>query len=427
MSLVSLESYPVDDQGGETLMKRFTVVAGSATLLVLVSSAGQAGTQIASRLQEVDPQARTAWEVTVPVDPGNPRPRYTVLADRVAVLARDGRTIHFHGLDGRSLREFSSKQRLGGINASPNGALLLAVSNLSEDEHFHQVLAPDGRLLWSATLGSPLRFSPSGNFLITDYDASDASQPPTVLAAETGKIVWQDEANPPYWDLAAAEDDTLAYYQPGRLTLVDLTSGRQRWQQAVPADPKHDVGRVRISLNGQTVVVETRVDVGTNDKPETRVTRVYDRGGRLSWERRAQPVAGQTNGGVVAAVSEDGAWLAVDDLDSFALLRASDGAATTRIPERHMCCVTAFTREVVVLDLGAKTRFLRLAPSGTLLADTTLDESLRFLRRFTPHSPGVSGPPGRYVSLLVRLTAGMLTVTELDFQPGRAAAPEEDR
>ena len=389
------------------------VAAFAASGVALLHSDGYAQKRL-TRLRDLDPQAQTRWEVSLPI---GPHARYTILRDRIVTLSEDRTAIRFHGLDGRLLREVPLKVQYSRIAASPRGDRLLASSSLGEDRHFESVLDADGKELWSATLNSTLSFAPSGSFLVTDFNPLASGQSPAAFRAETGQGAWTDASHPVYWNAAAAENDALAYYQRGLLQLIDLPTGALRWQKRIPADPHHDLGRVLISLNGQTIVVQSRVDV---DKEEKRLTQVYDAQGNLLWAKQGVPIPGRTNGGVVTRLSDDGGLLAVDDLQEFIILRATDGAATARIPERTECCVGAFTEEMLAFHQGVRTRILRLTGTGAIADDSTLEEPVRFLYRFAAGSPGAVGTARRYVPLVIQRTGQELTLSEIDFSIARS-------
>ena len=383
----------------------------AACLLGAVSSSVRG--QIPGRaLNEPKPEsaARTLWKAELAVPP---TARFTVLPDRVAVLAPAGDALQIHDTTGALIERVALPGPLDGIAASPRGDRLLGVLSIDEDRFRHTVLGIDGSLVWSRTVGSPLRFSPSGDFLLTRHDALDASQPPTAFRARDGEVAWTDDENPVYWSLDASADNRLAYYRPGLLRLIELPTGRSLWERTVPADEAHDFGEVILSLSGDTVVIRTRLEAEHGEK---RLTRVYDGSGGLLWERLSERGAGETEGRI-AAVSSDGSLLARLDPAGLSILNAADGRVVDRIEGRRLCCVTAFTDEMLALSRPRESRVYRLR-RGALQGAVRFSEPVRFVFRADAGSgPGIPAPGtgGRYLAIVGRPSASGISVAPLDF------------
>jgi outer membrane protein assembly factor BamB len=382
-------------------------------LLAVILAAGRdVSAQRLPALREVDPEARIESELAVPITESS---AFALLERGVAVLSADGRRVATYGGNGSLLWQAPAPEPLSGLAGAPGGGLVLGISAVDEDTYFHVLFAADGTVLWTRTLGSPLEFTPSGRFLVTTYDASDSSQPAAAFRAETGELVWTDSSNPSYWHLDASARDTLAYYRRDALQLVDLGSGRVLWTRVVDADPRHDAGKVLISLDGRTVVVQSRHEVASRRR---RRTEAYDASGDRLWHSVATPVPGVSNGGLVTGLSLDGSLIALADLDEFALVRASDGAKVAVLPERIPCCVAAFTPALLVLGQGGRTRLLHLDSQGRPASDRTLDDPLLF--RFEPGpGPTATGELGSYRAYAIERRGPTLHAARLDFDPTR--------
>jgi outer membrane protein assembly factor BamB len=388
------------------------LVVGLATVLAGTQAPAAAPqTSGAASLQKLDPQSWSEWELALPM---GPRGRAAVLEDRVAVLSETGGEIRLLALDGSAIGRVSPKSPLATLVPSPNGRYLLGRADLTEDDHYAVLMTKEGAELWSATLGSTLRFSSSGDFLLASWDAADSSQAPIALRSADGSIAWTDASNPSYWQLSAAADDTAAYYRRDELQLVDLRAGRVLWRRSVEADRRHDLGTVVLSRNGERVAVQYRVALET--QPEV-VTRVYRADGELEWERRATPVPDVTNGGALKAVSSDGMLVAVDDLDHFAILSGRDGRELSRLQEATVCCIAAFSSDLLALEEDGTTRLLSLGAEGAIGQDVRLEGTLDFSGVAEP-----IGPQAPFVALLKKRSATGLTLSKVHFDPRRPAS-----
>jgi outer membrane protein assembly factor BamB len=388
-------------------VQRFTsAVSVAGTLLAGVTAGAQ---ERVMRLQELDPRASTRWTVSLPVV-GRENP-HTLVEGGIAVLEDGGRTLRVYGFDGGVRQEVRSAVPSAGIAGSARGDRVLVWSYRGEDEALHRVHDAAGRELWSATLGSALAFSASGRFLLPTWDALDSSVRASAYRAEDGAPAWTGPAGPHYWQLASAENDTLAYYQPGQLELVDLPSGRARWQRRVPADADSDFGRLRMSRDGAAIVVQShQVASGTRRI----LTTAFDASGAELWQKQAEVVPGATNGGVLKAISSDGRLVALDDVDAFSILRVSDGTEVARLPRRSPWRILAFTEDMLAFDLGGRTRVLRLR-EGAITGDYTVEEPLEFFYRIEAEAGG------RYRSVAKKRATGRLELSEVDFRLDRAA------
>jgi outer membrane protein assembly factor BamB len=389
-------------------MRGSVLVPGMAVVLVMTHAEVQA--QRGARLQEVDPQARTRWSATLPISPED---AYTVIGDQVAALTRDGRSIRFYAATGDVVREAALPFPAADLAAAPSGTNLLATDSPSEDHHTFVILGSGGETLWSATLDSTLSFTPSGRFLVADFDALDSSQPPTAYRVESGEVVWTDSNRPYYWQAAAAQNDTLVYYRRGAIALIDLESGATLWEKSVPVDAVHGFPRVWISRNGKLVVLQALQSVETE---ETALTQAYDERGQLLWEKRVRSEPGTRKGATVRALSEDGALLALADAGDLALARASDGTEVARVVGRGVRSIVAFTRELAALKQASGTRLLRMAPTGAVVDDLALAESITVYRR--------AGETRRDLPILVERTGQGLRLSEVRLDVAGATSRE---
>jgi len=381
---------------------------------VTVAEAGPAAQQKAT-LDSMDPQAQVGWEATLPAESQVP---YAVLDDRIAVLTDEGKTIRFYALDGRSLGDVRFMTGVAGIDPSPRGDYLLATARPEEDEFVHTLLDRNGRQVWAVGLGSALSFSPSGNFLVTDFDLLNATEGPSAFHAATGRKAWA-RPGPSYWKLSVAENDILAFYDREFLRLVHLPTGRTLWEQRIDADANHDMGEVLASLDGTKFVVQSTHDVDSHEQTHTRV---FDGRGTLLW-RSVEPLASERPRRL-KAISTDGALLAMEGSADLALVRATDGQELSRLNGGGTCCISVFTTDMLVIDRAISTRILTLNDSG-IGSDSTLDEPVKFIYRAPTTVRGApateKGLAGAYSALVARWSANELVLRRIDdFRPSRS-------
>ena len=395
MFLVSQESHPVTMRS----LVRALVVVG----LALPAAARPQGGRTAPDERPAD--VRVLWEATVP---GGPQAQAMPLGDVIIVYSPVSRVIRVHGRDGRLQREFDLATPPSFVLSSPRGDALLATRAVGEGGYEHEILDAEGRSRWSAALPYPLEFSPSGSFLLGSFDELASRQRPTAYRVATGEKAWSDEEASGRWYLAAAADDTLACYEHERLRLIDLGSGRLLWQREIKAGFIGGVGRLLRSRNGRVIAVQ---NVEKNGGEERRVTRVWDDAGALLWERAVKPVPGATNGGVLTAVSDGGAWLALDDLDHLSVLLAADGQETWRLEDRKTCCIRAFTDTLLVQQRGARVRLFALDRKGKLAGERWLDLPVAFL-------PGLRSGEVGLMAVVVQRAQESLRVSEVALRFG---------
>jgi hypothetical protein len=367
-----------------------------------------------TRLRDLDPAAREEWRITAPVAPGE---HYCVLDGRVAVLTADGRRIRLYGRGGGLLGQASSEVPLAGLVSSPVGRHLLGLASFNEDEQYAAVYDVDGRLLWNVRLGSTLGFSPSGEYLLTDFDALDASQRPVVYDAATGRVVWTDDSRRSYWQLAVSASGRLAHYRTGQLETFDLRTGALLWKADVPADPDHDLGSLWISRDGRAVAVETLDAFGGH---EQRITQVFGAAGERMWERRVE--GGDGAPGAVKALSDDGRLLAVEDAKALRFLGTTDGQEIARLEPRPKGVISVFREGLVAINLLSKTRVVLLGQHG-IVGDYVLPDPLAFARpAATGASASIAASDRTLFPIAVRRVGGSLTASRSRFEPPDASA-----
>jgi hypothetical protein len=365
--------------------------------------------QGAPLLSDVAPAVRVDRLTLAPYDPSSSR-AHALLENGLAVLSRNGQTIRLYEESGALRGESTSEVPLDFLDSPASGEVFMGLRRLSEDEVVHVLFGLDGRPLWQRTLGSVLRFSPSGAFLYTTFDVIDSSQHPAVFDALSGEEVWSSVAVP-YWQMAVAANDTMAFYTPKELQLINLETGEAHWSRRVDGDSKHDLGSVTISLNGERIATRTHLDVESDWRVRLRVT---GRDGRTLWERTSRPVTDVTNGGTLQGFSDDGRLLAVRDIGSLSVLRSADGEVVSSLEEPRLCCITAFTRDLLVLrPIPGKTRFLRLADTGEIRNDSTLDVALKFIYKVEKQSAKGAVALGSYQALQTERSSGEIRLSHL--------------
>ena len=356
------------------------------------------------------PGLTTLWEATLPAERDA---EATLLEAGIAVHAPGSRLIRIYGREGRLRAQVRLEAAPTLLVASPRGDALLATLMVDEGRYRHAVLDAEGRSLWSATLPHDLEFSPSGGYLLASFDELSPRQRPAAFRVGTGETAWSDEAASGRWYLAAALDDTLACYEHRRLRLVDLASGRLLWESTIEAGFIGGVGRLLRSRRGGVIAVQNVETVGAEG--ERRVTRVWDDGGRLLWERAVVPVPGRTNGGLLTAVSDGGGWLVLDDLAHLSVLRATDGRELWRLEGRRSRRVRAFTDRALVYEQGGRIGIVDLDRTGSRVGERWLDQPLEFPPDAGPNRQGLR-------AMRVRREGDRLRVSRLLLAAGDSSA-----
>lgn len=336
-----------------------------------------------SSLEDLGNRVEKSWEVKIPVaSPNSERLEYAILKDGLAILSPDYESITCYGFDGQLKWQVPSviNSTNGGLQRTPNGDFFCHTIILNEDKFTCAVYNAKGQLLWHATYDSPLDVTPSGKYLVSNYDGLDGSMPLTVFDLPTGKQLWQTESHQKqgsgYWQAGVSVDDKLAFYNAGLLRLYDLSRGEIRWEKKLELEIRRALVKVFISRQGNVVAINYRIGTRENDK---RLTMIYDSAGQVLWERSEPISIGKNNGGIVFGISADGEYININNIGEFAIYEIRTQKKIFAITENAPGGIAIFSKNLIAFFPTERgTRLLVLNHDGTLRHDYELNEYVEF-------------------------------------------------
>lgn len=329
-----------------------------------------------SKLEDLGNTVEIQWQVNFQVRTYS-TDNYAVLKDGIAVYDPGKNSIIYKDFTAQLKWEKPALGKRNGLFASPNGEYLYAFTPLDEyGGGISAVWSSDGELLWQKNDSYYYNISPSGKFLISHY-SSLRPRPLNVLDIETGKALWEFEPAS-YWQAAVSENDWIIYYTYKSLQLYDLRVGNVIWEKSIDTEIQehHDSSKLHISENGKTVVLQAMFAANRNIE-----TYVFDSEGHILWKVSKQLVPGETNGGMVQAVSDDGKYIAMSDLQRFLLFSRNKPDPLWVLNERMTPqYIQTFTNGVLAFRSHPNntTRVMVLNNDGVIKQDYLFHERIEF-------------------------------------------------
>ncbi|NUO79271.1 PQQ-binding-like beta-propeller repeat protein [candidate division KSB1 bacterium] len=336
-----------------------------------------------SSLEDLGSRVEKLQEVKIPIaQSNNEKPEYSILKNGISVLSADYKSIECYSFDGQLRWQAQSviNSTNGGLQGTPNGDFFCHTIILNEDKFACAVYNAEGQLLWHATYDSPLDITPSGKYLVSNYDALDGSMPFMVFDLSTGKVIWQVEPQQKqghgYWQAGVSLDDKLIFYNAGSLRLYDLSSGEIRWVKKLELEVKRDLVKVFISRLGNVVAANYRSGTRGNEK---RSIVIYDSSGLVLWKKSESISIGKNNGGVVFGISAEGEFININNIGEFAVYDIRNQQKLFAITENAPGGIAVFSKRLIAFFPTEKgTRLLVLNHDGTLAHDYELKEYVEF-------------------------------------------------
>jgi len=336
-----------------------------------------------AKIEDLGSRVEKLWEVAIPIQPNKNHPTsiaYALLKTGIAVLSPDQKTISCYDYNSGQLIWQVPNSTNGGIYSTVNGEYLFSQAR-DEGGSEIAVYSSDGQQLWhSIQDGSFYRISPSGRYLITEYSFTTPGVL-KVLELSTGKKLWQlDEVS--WWQAEAVLNDRIAYYQRDKLKYFKLDNGELIWEKPVEFDPRSDFGQVHVSLQGNVIAYDNSILNSIRDYDDYKRTMyVFDDSGELLWQRSKAAIRGQSNGGTVKAVSENGEYIAIPDGSRFSIYDISKQSELFTLVERPFGPITMFTNELIAFypNLSTQTtKIVSLRNDGTLSNKYELEQFIDF-------------------------------------------------
>lgn len=328
-----------------------------------------------SQLQHLESKVKKAWQLQLDLRPSLSKEyRYTVLKNGVVTYSQNTQTLSCIDFNGRKLWEKTGIPTRTYPIASPDGEYLYTYRLTGEERGVSSIWTKDGEMLWQQE-GPFYKFWSSSKFLVSHYSRLN-SAPLKVLDMKTGKKLWERE-NALYWQAAASENDRLVYYEDksSLLKLFEMSTGKLLWEKSVGIRD-NDYGQVQIANSGQTIVFQDK-----DNKKMERSTYVFSRDGNIVWEMTKARQSGKTNGGIVRAISDDGQFIAMSDLQGFTLFSTDKPEPVWEINERMIPhYVQKFANGVLAFRPHPqnKTRVMLLNADGTIKQDYHFSQKINF-------------------------------------------------
>jgi hypothetical protein len=219
-------------------------------------------------------------------------------------------------------------------------------------------------------------FSASSNYLI------GGGLKPMVLDAETGRSIWSKVDEQKYWNwkFVSTQNDRLIVYTAGLLEQFDLSTGERIWQKNVSFESEPGATSwLKVTPNGNVIVLQFFILGKIHQK---NLVFVYDLHGELLSQRETPVVPGKTNGGIIDAISDDGQYFAVSDLNEFYVCRANSFNRLWTIPHRIVPHeVRYFSKNLLVFKPNSHlrtTQIIILNESGEIQKNYVIDRMLDF-------------------------------------------------
>jgi len=329
-----------------------------------------------SRLQDLGSKAKKEWQLQLDLQPSlSGEYEYALLKNGVVTYSQNTQTLSCIDFNGRKLWEKTDiPPRIYPI-ASPDGEYLYTYRLTGEERGVSSIWTKDGDMLWQQE-GPFYKFWSSSKFLVSHYSRLN-SELLRVLDMKTGEKLWEGE-NALYWQVAASENDRLVYYTHRSVKLFDLKTGKLIWEKTIESDVQKnlDTSRIHMAKNGKTIALQAMY------LPDNGIeTYVFDTQGQILWRRNKKVIPGKTNGGIVRAISDDGRFIAMSDLQGFTLFSTDKPEPVWEINERMKPqYIQKFANGVLAFRSHPqnKTRVMLLNADGTIKQDYHFSQKINF-------------------------------------------------
>lgn len=295
----------------------------------------EAFSQQISRIEDFGPKAKKEWKLQLDVQASlSGEYEYAVLKNGVVIYSQSTNTLSCVDFDGQKIWErMAEKPEVKSrttLTASPDGEYLYKYDLTGEERGIGAIWTSAGDMLWKQNEEyGYFKISPSSKYMFTYYSTLNP-KPLKVLDIKTGMVLWELE-KAFYWQAAACKNDGIVYYTHRSLQLYELVTGRLIWEMAVESDiqENRDASKIHISENGKTIALQAMFT--PDDQIETYV---FNGEGQTLWKMTKKLIPGKTNGGIIRAISDDGKFIAMSDLQQFALFSSNKSDPVWVLNER---------------------------------------------------------------------------------------------
>lgn len=333
------------------------------------------------KIEDLGSKAKKDWQLQLDLQPTlSGHYEYAVLKNGMVTYSQNIQTLSCVDFNGRKLwekiwEEPQIRSRTT-LTASPDGEYLYAYRLTGEEQGISAIWNIRGDMIWQqdGEYGY-FNISPSSKYMFTYYSRLNP-KPLKVLEIKTGKTLWELE-KASYWQAAASQNDKLVYYTHRSLQLFELATGKLIWEKAVESDiQKHfDTSRIHISKDGRTITLQAMY---TPDKGIE--TYVFDSEGQTLWRMNKKVIPGETNGGIIRAISDDGKFIAMSDLQRFALFSSNNPDPVWVVNERmRPQYIQEFANGMLAFRPHSnRTRVMVLNADGTINHDYLFSQRIEF-------------------------------------------------
>ena len=238
-------------------VRRSVLLAAAVFSVTSLLWAGLVLAQGPRPFQEVFPNAKVEWELTLP----NPYPNGQIVGceDGFVLITNDRTHLYRYNAEGKKLWELSDIKRLpygeggkmiGGIwraLVSRDGRFVYVkrdagLATKPAEEYTHEGLLglsepqgeyfnAQGNSLWKREEPPYMeRISPGGKYLMTQFDPMSERQELVVVSGKDGTILWRREGEIGIWAAEFATDERIVYYKHPTLYLFDSATGNAIWE-----------------------------------------------------------------------------------------------------------------------------------------------------------------------------------------------------
>ena len=238
-------------------VRRLVLLAAAVFSVTSLLWAGLVLAQGPRPFQEVFPNAKVEWELTLP----NPYPNGQIVGceDGFVLITNDRTHLYRYNAEGKKLWELSDIKRLpygeggkmiGGIwgaLVSRDGRFVYVkrdagLATKPAEEYTHEGLLglsepqgeyfnAQGNSLWKREEPPYMeRISPGGEYLMTQFDPMSERQELVVVSGKDGTILWRREGEIGIWAAEFATDERIVYYKHPTLYLFDSATGNAIWE-----------------------------------------------------------------------------------------------------------------------------------------------------------------------------------------------------
>ena len=331
-----------------------------------------------SRLQDLGSKAKKEWQLQLDLQPSlSGEYEYALLKNGVVTYSQNTKTLFCMDFNGQKIWGKSGIPSPTVPIASPDGEYLY-IYRLTVPEGqkgIGSIWTKDGDMLWQQE-GQYYQISSSSKFLVAYYSRLNP-MPLKVLDIKTGQTLWEREGAF-YWQAAASENERLVYYTHRSVKLFDLKTGKLIWEKTIESDVQKnlDTSRIHMAKNGKTIALQAMY------LPDNGIeTYVFDTQGQILWRRNKKVIPGKTNGGIVRAISDDGRFIAMSDLQGFTLFSTDKPEPVWEINERMKPqYIQKFANGVLAFRSHPqnKTRVMLLNADGTIKQDYHFSQKINF-------------------------------------------------